>query len=93
MALLKTASNVSAAHGNNPFRAKKGKGLFVGGSNSGELVMHLGTSAKGSSNRKLGDQSRSTIADESNMNTRSKSLRMGTDPGFMMPADFNGELA
>ena len=92
IALLKTPSNVSAAIGNNPSKAKKGKGLFVGNSNSGELMINLGTSTKVSSNRKL-DASRTTITDTSNLQTGSKSFRMGTDPGFLMPADFTGELA
>lgn len=93
MALLKTPSNVSAAIGsNNPFRAKKGKGLFVGNSNSGELVINLGTSTKVSSNHKL-DASRTTITDTSNLQAGGKSFRMGTDPGFLLPADFTGELA
>ena len=92
IALLNTPSNVSAAIGNNPFKTKKGKGLFVGNSNSGELMINLGTSTKVSSNRKL-DASRTTITDTSILQSGSKSFRMGTDPGFLMPADFTGELA
>ena len=77
MALMKTPSNISAVHGqgNNPFKSKKGKGLFVGGSNSGELMINLGSklgitpgdSTNQSPNRKhLLDQSRTTITDNQN---------------------------